>query len=149
MMRFAEHEVVVPLVVVVELEAKRSHPELGYFAREALRLLDDLRVRAGRLDEPISVGEAGGTLRVELNHTDSSALPTGFRLGDNDTRILAVARNLTAEGRDVVLVSKDLPMRVKASALGLPAEEYLAELTVDSGWTGMTEVEVAGADVDK
>jgi PhoH-like ATPase len=149
MMRFAEHEVVVPLAVVVELEAKRSHPELGYFAREALRLLDDLRIRAGRLDEPMSVGDAGGTLRIELNHTDSSALPTGLRLGDNDTRILAVARNLAAEGRDVVLVSKDLPMRVKASALGLPAEEYLAELAVDSGWTGMTEVEIAGADVDR
>jgi PhoH-like ATPase len=149
MMRFAEHEVVVPLAVVVELEAKRSHPELGYFAREALRLLDDLRIRAGRLDEPMSVGDAGGTLRIELNHTDSSALPTGLRLGDNDTRILAVARNLAAEGRDVVLVSKDLPMRVKASALGLPAEEYLAELAVDSGWTGMTEIEIAGADVDR
>lgn len=149
MMRFAEHEVVVPLVVVVELEAKRSHPELGYFAREALRLLDDLRIQAGRLDEPMPVGDAGGTLRVELNHTESASLPTGLRLGDNDTRILAVARNLAAEGRDVVLVSKDLPMRVKASALGLPAEEYLAELTVDSGWTGMSEIEVAGADIDR
>jgi PhoH-like ATPase len=149
MLRFAEHEVVVPIVVVVELEAKRSHPELGYFAREALRLLDSLRMKAGRLDEPVSVGDAGGVLRVELNHTDSSTLPTGFRLEDNDSRILAVARNLAAEGRDVVLVSKDLPLRVKASALGLAAEEYLAELTVDSGWTGMHELEVAGSDIDQ
>ena len=130
-------------MVVTELEAKRTHPELGYFARAALRLLDDLRVSHGRLDEPIPVGDAGGTIRVELNHTDLSVLPSGFQLGDNDTRILAVARNLAADGHDVVLVSKDLPMRVKASSVGLAAEEYRAELVVESGWTGMAEVDVA------
>ena len=122
MLRFDEHEVVIPIVVVTELEAKRTHSELGYFARVALRLLDDLRVEYGRLDEPLAIGEAGGTLRVELNHTDPAILPSGFRLGDNDTRILAVARSLAAEGSDVVLVSKDLPLRVKASAVGLNAE---------------------------
>jgi PhoH-like ATPase len=140
--RFHEHEVVVPIVVITELEAKRHHPELGYFARSALRLLDELRVRQGRLDEPVPVGDAGGTLRVELNHTDPTSLPSGFRLGDNDSRILAVAANLAAEGARVTLVSKDLPMRVKASAVGLDAEEYRAELAVESGWTGMAEVEV-------
>ena len=143
LLRFDEHEVVIPVVVVTELEAKRTHPELGYFARAALRLLDDLRVSHGRLDEPIPVGESGGTIRVELNHTDPSVLPSGFQLGDNDTRILAVARNLAAEGQDVVLVSKDLPMRVKASSMGLTAEEYRAELVVESGWTGMAEVDVS------
>ena len=148
LLRFDEHEVVVPVVVVTELEGKRTHPELGYFARAALRLLDDLRVSHGRLDEAIPVGAAGGTVRVELNHTDTSVLPSGFQLGDNDTRILAVARNLQAEGRDVVLVSKDLPMRVKASAVGLTAEEYLAELVIESGWTGMAELEVGADAVD-
>ena len=142
LVRFAEHEVVLPVVVISELEGKRHHPELGYFARQALRLLDDLRVQHGRLDAPLPIGDDGGTLRVELNHTDPQALPAGFRLGDNDTRILAVAKNLAAEGCDVTVISKDLPMRVKASAVGLPAEEYRAELTVDSGWTGMDEVEV-------
>lgn len=146
LLRFDEHEVVVPVVVVTELEAKRTHPELGYFARSALRLLDDLRVSHGRLDEPIPVGEAGGTVRVELNHSDPSVLPSGLQLGDNDTRILAVARNLAADGHDVVLVSKDLPMRVKASSVGLTAEEYRAELVVESGWTGAAEVDIA-ADV--
>jgi PhoH-like ATPase len=116
---------------------------LGYFARAALRLLDDMRVSHGRLDEPIPVGDAGGSIRVELNHTDPSVLPSGFQLGDNDTRILAVARSLATEGHDVVLVSKDLPMRVKASSMGLTAEEYRAELVVESGWTGMAEVDVA------
>ncbi|MFS0699823.1 PhoH family protein [Cellulomonas sp. 179-A 4D5 NHS] len=141
--RFAEHDVVLPIVVITELEAKRHHAELGYFARSALRLLDDLRVAHGGLDHPIPLGTAGGTLRVELNHADVSVLPAGFRLGDNDTRILAVAANLAAEGKDVTVVSKDLPMRVKASAVGLRAEEYRAELAVDSGWTGMDTLDIS------
>ena len=140
MVRFAEHEVVLPVVVITELEAKRHHPELGFFARSALRMLDDMRVQHGRLDHPVPVGDAGGSLRVELNHVDTAALPAGFRLGDNDTRILAVAKNLADEGNDVTLVSKDLPLRIKASACGLAAEEYRAELAIDSGWTGMTEI---------
>ena len=140
--RFAEHDVVLPVVVVTELEAKRHHAELGYFARSALRLLDDLRIRHGRLDAPVPVGEQGGTLRVELNHVDPDVLPSGFRLGDNDSRILAVAANLAREGSEVVVVSKDLPMRVKASAVGLAAEEYRAELAVDSGWTGMDALDL-------
>lgn len=146
--RFAEHEVVLPLVVISELEAKRHHPELGYFAREALRLLDDLRIKHGRLDVPISVGEVGGTLRVELNHTDPSVLPLGFRTDSNDSRILACALNLAAEGRLVTLVTKDMPLRVKASAVGLPADEYRAHNVVPSGWTGMTELEVSTEAVD-
>jgi len=147
--RFAEHAVVLPVVVVTELEAKRHHPELGYFARSALRALDEMRVSHGRLDEPILVNEVGGTLRVELNHTNQAVLPGGFRLGDNDTRILAVAANLAAEGLAVTLVSKDLPMRVKAAALGLPAEEYRAELAIDSGWTGMREVYLSEAQMSE
>ncbi|HWM40417.1 MAG TPA: PhoH family protein [Streptomyces sp.] len=148
--RFEEHEVVLPVVVVTELEAKRHHPELGYFARQALRRLDEYRVQYGRLDAPLPVGEVGGSLRVELNHSDTGVLPAGFRLGDNDSRILAVARNLQAEGYDVTVVSKDLPLRIKASAVGLLAEEYRAELAItESGWTGMAELTLAGEDIDE
>ncbi|HEU0212985.1 MAG TPA: PhoH family protein [Jiangellaceae bacterium] len=147
-LRFAEHEVVLPVVVITELEGKRHHPELGFFARSALRLLDELRLEHGRLDAPLPVGDQGGTVRVELNHTDPDVLPAGFRLGDNDSRILAVARNLAAGGRPVTLVSKDLPMRVKASAVGLHAEEYRAEAVIESGWTGMVELDVTAADLD-
>ena len=147
--RFAEHEVVVPLVVITELEAKRNHPELGYFARAALRHLDDLRIEYGRLDADMEVGDLGGSIRVELNHSDPSVLPAGFRLGDNDTRILSVARSLATEGADVVLVSKDLPLRIKAAAIGLPAQEYRAELPPESGWTGMRELDVTATEVDE
>ena len=147
--RFAEHRVVLPLVVITELEAKRNHPELGFFARAALRLLDDLRTSYGRLDADIEIGDLGGTLRVELNHSDPAVLPAGFRLSDNDTRILSVARSLAADGDDVVLVSKDLPLRIKAAAVGLAAQEYRAELPAQAGWTGMRELDVTSAEIDE
>ena len=147
--RFDEHHVVLPVVVLTELEAKRHHPELGYFARQALRYLDDLRLKHGRLDTELPIGELGGTARVELNHIDSHVLPAGFRLGDNDTRILSVARSLADEGHSVVLVSKDLPMRVKAASIGLEAQEYRAELPVDSGWMGMAELSVTSGEVEE
>lgn len=146
--RFAEHEVVLPLVVIGELEAKRHHHELGWFAREALRLLDDMRMTHSRLDRPVPVGDDGGTVRVELNHSDQSVLPSGFRADTNDSRILACALNLQAESCEVTLVTKDTPMRVKAGAVGLPADEYHAQDVTMSGWTGMDEVEVASADID-
>nr|WP_241989151.1 PhoH family protein [Cryobacterium serini] len=137
--RFAEHAVVLPVVVISELESKRNDPEIGYFARQALRNLDELRLKHERLDFPIPVGE-GGSLRVELNHSNMSVLPSGLQLGDNDSRILAVALNLANDGMTVTVVSKDLPLRVKAASLGLAADEYRHELAVDSGWTGLDEI---------
>jgi PhoH-like ATPase len=147
--RFAEHAIVLPLVVISELEGKRHHHELGWFARESLRMLDDLRVQYGRLDQPVPIGTENGTLQVELNHTDPAVLPVGFRTDTNDSRILACALNLAAEGKDVVLVSKDIPLRVKAGAVGLPADEYKAHDVVPSGWTGMTELEASRATIDR
>ncbi|MGN7223269.1 PhoH family protein [Curtobacterium flaccumfaciens] len=141
--RFAEHAVVLPVVVVSELESKRNDPEIGYFARQALRLLDELRIEHERLDFPIAIGD-GGSFRVELNHSNQSVLPSGLQLGDNDSRILAVASNLKNDGLDVVVVSKDLPLRVKASSIGMAAEEYRAELAVDSGYTGIADLQVSG-----
>ncbi|VDR31490.1 PhoH-like protein [Arthrobacter agilis] len=147
-LRFAEHEVILPVVVITELEGKRHDPELGYFARKALRLLDDLRVENGGLDTAVPLGDDGGTLRVELNHVSTEVLPVGFRSGDNDSRILAVAKNLAVEGRDVTVVSKDLPLRVKASAMGLRADEYRNEFVKDSGWTGVAELDATVEEID-
>ncbi len=146
--RFGAHEVVLPLVVIGELEGKRHHPELGWFARQTLRTLDDLRIKHGRLDSGVPVNDDGGTLHVELNHSDLSLLPAGFRVESNDSRILAVALNLASEGRQVTLVSKDMPLRVKAAAVGLAADEYQVHPAVDSGWTGMSELDVPTELVD-
>jgi PhoH-like ATPase len=145
--KFKEQEVVIPIIVINELEKKRHDPEIGYYARQALRHLDDLRQEHERLDFPIQVGD-GGTLRVELNHIDQSVLPSGMQLGDNDSRILACAFNLANEGLDVTVVSKDLPMRVKAASLGMSAEEYRNDNAVDSGWTGISEITLSGDEVN-
>jgi len=149
LLRFAEHEVVLPLVVIGELEDKRDHPELGWFARQALRLLDDLRVQHGRLDAPVPVGDAGGSLHVELNHSDPARLPAGFRNDSNDSRIMVVALNLRSEGRDVRLVTKDVPLRVKAAAVGLATEDYRGLGVVDAGWTGMAELRLDDAEIGR
>jgi PhoH-like ATPase len=147
--RFAEHEVVLPLVVISELEGKRHHPELGWFARATLRVLDELRIKHGRLDSPVPIGDEGGSLHVELNHSDLATLPAGFRVDSNDSRILAVALNLADEGRQVTLVTKDLPLRVKAASVGVDADEYRMHPVADStGWTGMKEITVSAATVD-
>lgn len=147
-LRFAEHEVVIPLIVISELEAKRNHPELGYFARSALRRLDELRIEHGRLDEPLPINELGGTVRVELNHADPSVLPQGFRTDSNDTRILSVALALSGEGAEVTLVTKDMPLRVKAASVGLPADEYRHGQVGDPTWTGMAELDLDESQVN-
>ncbi len=147
LLRFGPHDVVVPLVVIGELEEKRHHPELGWFARQTLRLLDDLRVQHGRLDAPLPIGDAGGTLHVELNHSDATALPAGFRNDGNDSRIMVVALNLRAEGKDVCLVTKDVPLRVKAAAVGLESDEYRGLGAVDAGWTGMAELSLTEEEI--
>jgi PhoH-like ATPase len=147
MYRFAEHEIVIPLIVVTELEAKRTHPELGFFAREALRQLDEMRIEHGRLDLPMKVNEEGGELSVDMSQISASLLPSAFSL-DNDGIILATAKLLSTQGADVYVVSKDLPMRVKASALGLSAQEYRAEFVASSGWTGTADVELSETEVN-
>jgi PhoH-like ATPase len=146
--RFAEHEVVIPLVVLTELEGKRHHPELGWAARETLRMLERLRLAHGSLLRPMPANEQGGTLRVEVNHTEMAAFPAALSRDTNDHRILAVGRNLESEGRDVTIVTKDLPLRLKASIVGLDAEEYRNELASDTNWSGLTELDVDRAVID-
>jgi PhoH-like ATPase len=147
--RFEEHEVVVPLVVLTELEAKRNHPELGWAARQALRALEELRTEHGTLVRPLPINAGGGTLRVEINHQELAGLPTALRSEANDHRILAVARNLANEGADVAIVTKDLPLRLKASIVGLAADEYRNDLVADTSWTGFTELDVEPGLIDQ
>ncbi|MEJ5997176.1 PhoH family protein [Corynebacterium sp. H130] len=147
--KFAEHHVVLPLVVVSELEGKRHHPELGWFAREALRYLEDLRQTYGRLDTPVPVNTDGGTVQIELNHSDMSVLPVAFQDSISDHRILACALNFQKEGRDCVLVTKDIPLRVKAGSVGLPADEYHAQDVVLTGYSGMEHVDIDSTTIDE
>jgi PhoH-like ATPase len=148
LLRFGGSDVVLPLVVIGELEDKRDHPELGWFARQSLRILDDLRVTHGRLDAPVPVGDDDGTLHVELNHSDPTVLPAGFRNDSNDSRIMVVALNLRAEGRNVALITKDVPLRVKAAAVGLDTDDYRLRDAKDAGWTGMAEISLDDAELN-
>jgi PhoH-like ATPase len=146
--RFAEHDVVIPLVVLTELEGKRHHPELGWAARQTLRMLEELRLEHGSVLRAMPANDQGGTLRVEVNHTEMAGFPAALSNDTNDHRILAVARNLATEGRDVTVVTKDLPLRLKASIVGLEADEYRNEMVVDTSWSGVVELDVEGATID-
>lgn len=149
--RFEEHHIVIPIVVIKELEAKRNDPVLGYNARKALRFLEKLRSEEGNdLRKGVVLNAEGGTLRIEINHVDTSHLPDSLRIErSNDTRILSVADALTREGQDTTVVSKDLPMRILAhGALGIPAEEYRGEQVRDSGYSGIAEASASKETID-
>jgi PhoH-like ATPase len=150
MFNFAEHEVVLPLAVIKELEGKRNDSELGGPARAALRNVENLRLTGGDLRHGIVITPEGGTLRIEINHSDRSHLPATLLTDpSNDTRIITVAAALAAEGRDVTLISKDLPMRVLASAVsGMNTEDYRGDQVPDSGYMGLESFTVSKEIVD-
>ena len=130
--------------MIGELEGKRNDPEIGYFARQALRNLDELRVQHDRLDFPVPVGDGGIAPRRAEPLRTWPCYPAGSSSATT-TRASSPSRcNLANDGLDVTVVSKDLPMRVKAASIGLTAEEYRAEQAVDSGWTGIGRVALSG-----
>ncbi|MDT8859170.1 PhoH family protein [Alkalihalobacillus sp. MEB130] len=152
---FQDNEVVIPAVVLEEVDSKKRYmDEIGRNARQFSKLIDNLR-GMGKLHEGVPI-ESGGTLRVELNHRSFLRLKDSFAEMTNDNRIIAVALNLMIEeqeridGRHVILVSKDALVRVKADALGLPAEDFLSDRVVefDSVYPGYVEIFV-DADVMK
>ncbi|TCS84438.1 PhoH family protein [Tepidibacillus fermentans] len=132
---FEDNEVVIPAVVLEEIDSKkRFMDEIGRNARQVSRLLDNLREN-GKLHTGVKLKQ-GGLLRVELNHRSFQKMQDTFPNITNDNRILAVAMNLQVEegqkesGRPVILVSKDALVRVKADALGLRAEDYLSDRVI-------------------
>ena len=146
---FEDNEVVIPAVVLEELDSKkRNMDEIGRNARLVSKLIDQLR-QNGKLHENIQLNN-GGVLRIELNHRSFHELQDIFLEKTNDNRILAIAKNLSLEeerkenGRPVILVSKDALVRVKADALGLMAEDFLNDrvINVDEMYTGFQEMYV-------
>jgi PhoH-like ATPase len=144
---FQDNEVVIPAVVLEEVDSKKRYmDEIGRNARHVSRLIDGLRA-SGKLHEKIPL-DNGGTIRIELNHRSFHELQDIFIEKTNDNRILAVANNLLAEekvkenGKPVIIVSKDALVRVKADAIGLTAEDFLSDrvVEVDHIYTGFLEV---------
>ncbi len=146
-LRFERHDVVVPVVTILELEAKRNHPDLGWNARKALGYLEELRQQHGDLEELMPLG-GGATLRIEPNHSDVE-LPDALATFDHDHRVLAVCIGLLDEGEDVQLVSKDLPLRLKAGVVGIEADEYRNELATSPVPSGFATIDVVGSVVDE
>ena len=147
---FGNNDVVLPIIVLTELEAKRHHPDLGWAARTVLRRLERVREDNGGLSEPSLVNDERGTVRVELNHRAEGLVPESMKDdGSNDHRILMVALNLQADGHEVVLVTQDLPMRLRAGVLGLPAVEFLHHAGADLNWRGVVELSIRADEVDE
>ena len=145
---FADNDVVLPIIVLTELESKRNHPELGWAARTALRTLEALREEHGSLTEALPIGDDGGTVRVEINHKDDELIPEPLRdANSNDHRILTVAANLRSEGNEVCLVTQDLPLRLRAGVIGMTAVEF-RHTDEDLDWRGVVELDVKGSEVD-
>lgn len=132
---FQDNEVVIPAVVLEEIDSKkRNADELGRNARQVSRLLDSLRAQ-GNLSDGVQL-ESGGSIKVELNHKSFTKVQEAFAEITNDNRILAVALNYhieeqeTDNPRPVVIVSKDTLVRIKADVLGLDAQDYLTDRIV-------------------
>ncbi|MED4401714.1 PhoH family protein [Metabacillus fastidiosus] len=144
---FEDNEVVIPAVVLEEVDSKKRYmDEIGRNARQVSKLIDNLR-QSGRLHEKITLSN-GGSLRIELNHRSFHQLQEIFIEKTNDNRILAVAKNLSLEeqtkedGKSVILVSKDTLVRVKADAIGLLAEDFLNDrvVEIDRIYTGYLDL---------
>lgn len=119
---------VIPAMVVKELEEKRTHTSVGHFAREWLRLIEKLRVENGKqLAKSVQLVDYDElTLSIEPNHRNQQSLPEYLRDGSHDSTILAVAMNLKDDENvqgPVVLLSNDGPMRFYAT-LDLDIEAY-------------------------
>lgn len=150
LLRFDEHDLVLPLVVVEELDRKKTRmDEVGANARAAIRLLEEMGAsRDGGLRDPITLG-AGGTLRIELNGISSERLPTALDPTTPDHRILSTCLNL-AEVEDTVLVTKDASLRIKAAQLGVSVQDYRADTAqVDQLHSGLIELATDGATIDR
>ncbi len=144
---FAEHEVVIPLAVIEELDHfKTNSDDTGRNARQVIRQVDRLR-RKGRLFEGVPVNDAGGTLRIVKCDRDR---PFDLDVREADNRILAVAHELHRNGNHTVFITKDINARVKGDALGLLVEDFEAE-KVDADWLyhGYDEVTVPGEIIDE
>jgi PhoH-like ATPase len=139
--RFAEHDIFLPMITLEELDGhKKGMSEVARNARQVSRDLDALATD-GSLDPKAGIAlaktghrEAGGKLFFQTTLLDIK-LPAGLPQGKADNQILGVVQTLREQqpGRDVVLVSKDINMRVKARALGLPAEDYFNDKTLEDG----------------
>ncbi|MCD8393170.1 MAG: PIN domain-containing protein, partial [Cloacibacillus porcorum] len=125
LLSFEENDVVLPIVCLEELDRLKSDEgERGANARETIRILEKLRL-SGNLLAGVKLPD-GGTLRVEANFVNVT-LPEGLPEVKNDNRILKICKGLADGGERIILVSKDILVRLKAQMMGLTAEDFTTE----------------------
>jgi PhoH-like ATPase len=153
---FEDNEVIIPSVVLEEIDSKkRLADEIGRNARNISRELDRMRTR-GHLHQGVTL-DNGGILKVEMNHRSFVRVQELFGEMTNDNRILAVALNYyieeqeSEEPRPVIIVSKDVLVRVKADVLGIEAQDYLSDRTasVSDQYTGSSTLHVHPSVIDE
>lgn len=145
---FADNEIVLPLGVIEEIdEQKKRVDEVGRNSRCVARTLDELRQKS-----PLSDGvrlESGGLLRVEISrHISTDILPEGLDPQKIDNQILALAIHLKTTGNNpVIVVTKDITLRVKADALGLSCQDYERhKVDMEKFYTGTAVLETDSVD---
>lgn len=146
---FDDHNVTVPVDVIEELDKfKTRNDELGHNARSVIRMIDEARSR-GSLGKGVPINDRGGLLTIDLKPV--CLIEDGLRTDSPDNRIISVAYRLKREGHNVTLVSKDMNMRVKCDALGIPAEDFKTDKTVsiDEMHLGWSSQEVPKADIER
>ncbi|MEM8782297.1 MAG: PhoH family protein [Planctomycetota bacterium] len=145
---FADNHVVVPFAVVEELDTfKKNNDDNGRAAREVIRQLDRLRQK-GKLDHGVEWNGHGGTIRVAFANDHDR--PEGIRLDSADNRIIAVAWALQKRGHRAILVTKDINVRVRTDALGIPTEDFEAQkVDADRMYRGYEELSVPGELIDR
>ena len=147
MFAFTGSRVVIPLTVIEELDTfKRNNDERGRGARLVARKLDDLR-KKGKLSNWVEL-EHGGKLKVEMQV--DGGLPKSFSQQTKDNEILSCANYLKKQGENVIFISKDINLRIKAEALGLDTQDYEKEkVDLNELYRGWREVPASPEDIDK
>lgn len=148
---FEDNNIIIPIICIEELDnIKKREDIVGYHARNAAREINKVR-KLGSLYNGIKLPN-GGTIRIEIDHMDTSKLPDGMDVSKNDTKILAITKNIqdSDESIPTILVTKDLYMAIKGDALGIRVQDYKNDkITTDELYKGYTEMYLSSADIDK
>lgn len=145
--KFGEHDVFIPLIVIEELDRfKRDQNENGRNARQFSRIVDNLR-KKGSLSKGVKL-DGGGDLIISIDLNSDDDGPEILDLSIKDNLILNNAYVLKSRGEHVILVTKDINLRLKADVLGVDSEDYgQKDTTLDELYSGQTTLDVSAEEL--
>lgn len=149
--KFNDNNVIIPILCIEELDnLKKREGIVGFNARTVAKALQQVMTE-GDISKGILL-ESGGTVRVELNHMQTDFFPNGIDTHKNDTKIIAVTKNLQDADTSIqtILVTKDVCMSIKASSLGIEVQDYQNDkIASDDTYKGYIEISLSSSDIDK